>query len=206
MTIGWYSTGVFYWAKTFTEIFPIIITIICYSYVVDIYESENSMFVEYTVILTLGSLQIQGLGHMLGVLTGENTRIGVFIILGYIVLSFLFTNIMIPVKELHYTLREFSNFITSKLAFESIMVLYYGLDRCSDREFSYILVMLDIEDRDLYIDVYLLVIQFFIFRALALIFLFLKVNPIVNSKKNQGNREKIAKEFGKYDTGTKILV
>ena len=162
------------------------------------------MFFKYVVFLSIGALEVQSIGHVLGILTADDTRIGVFTIIGTFIFSFMFSNVLVPVKELHYSLQALSNLASLKLLIESVMIEFYGLGRCSDREFSYILFILDIDDKDLYINLYLLFIQFFIFRGIALIVLLLKVNPIVKSNKVLKEREKLIEQFNKeYEQGTK---
>ena len=201
---GWYSTGVYYWSKSIVEIIPIIITILCFSYVVDIYDSKNSMLFEYMIFLTIGALEVQSISHVLGILASDNIRVGVFTLVGVIMISFMFSNILIPIKELHYSLQVFSNLATLKLLIESLMILFYGLDRCSDREFSYILSILNIEDKDLYMNIYLLIAQFFLFRAIALLILMYKANSNINYKKDQEYKEVITELIVKRENVTKI--
>ena len=195
---GWYSTSVLYWSKTIVELFPLIITIVCYSYVVDIYEWKNSMFLKYAVFLTIGLLELQSVSHIFGILTADNTRIAVFTIIGVFLFQIIFSNFFIPIRELHYSLQVLSNLSTLKLLMESVMIMFYGLGRCFDREYSYILLILDIKDKDFYMNLELLVIQFFTFRAIALIVLLLRVNPIVNSRKDQERRKNITENVIAY--------
>ena len=192
---GWYSTGVYYWSKTLIELITQTIIIVIFSFVVDLYDAKNSMFYNYAIYLTIGALEVQSLGQVMGILTADDPQLGVFALVGCFVFSFLFCNVLIPVKELHYSLQVLSNFASLKLLFESVMILFYGLGRCSDREFSLILFLLDVEDKDLYINLQLLVVQFFIFRAIALTILLLKVSPFVNNKEERIERELIVEQL-----------
>ena len=176
----------------------------CFSYIVDIYESEKSMFYQYLVLFTMGALEVQSISHVFGILTYESIRVGVFTIIGFGIFLTMFSNVLIPIKELHYSLQLFSNLASIKLLIESLMVLFYGLDRCSDREFSYILSILDIEDMDLYINVSLLIAQFFIFRAIALLILIMKLNPMVNNKKVVNYRRKSVHQITTLDFKTTV--
>ena len=165
------------------EIIPIPITVICYSYVADLYEPEHRMFFKYLVLFTMGALHVQGLGHVLGIMSVGNVRMAVSSIVSLLIFLVLFSNVLIPVKELHYSFQLLSYLAPVKLIDESIFILLYGMDRCSDTEFAFILKLLDIEDKDLYINISLLVFQFFLFRAIALILFLLKVNPLFSTKK-----------------------
>ena len=162
------------------------------------------MFYSYATFLTIGALEVQSLSHVLGILTVGNIRLAVFTVLGLMVFTLLFGNVLIPIKELHYSLQVLNNFASIKLLFESLMILFYGLDRCSDREFSYTLAILDIEDLDLYKNLYLLIAQFFIFRAIALFVLIRKLNPIMNTKKDHDKRSKLIQKITRLGSKTKI--
>ena len=141
------------------------------------------MFVSYFVFLTIGALEAQSIGHLIGIIFSSNQRVAIFTSVGCVVFAFLLGNFIIPVKDMHYSLQTMSNLSPDKIVMENIYILYYGFDLCSEREFSYVLYYLAIDDKDFYKNTYLLVIQFFIFRTLSLVALLYKVNPITTSKK-----------------------
>ena len=179
---GWYSTGAYYWSKSLVELIPLLITILLYSYFVDIY--ERSMYVSYVLFLTIGALECESIGHFIGILFSSNQRVAIFTSVAFCIFALLFGNFVIPVDDMHYSLQILSNFSPNKLVMNNIFILYYGFDLCSDREFSSVLYFFTIEDQDFYKNTYLLVIQFFIFRTLTLLALLCKVNPLTNSKKH----------------------
>ena len=177
---GWYSTGVYYWSKSFVELIPLLITILFYSYFVDIY--ERSM---YVLFLTIGALECQSIGHFIGILFSSNQRVAIFTSVAFIIFAFLLSNFFIPIEDMHYSLQILSNLSPDKLVMENILILYYGFDLCSDREFSYVLYFLSIDEKNFYKNTYLSVIQFFIFRTLTLVALLCKVNPLTTSKQQR---------------------
>jgi hypothetical protein len=126
---------------------------------------------------------MQSLGHIIGIIFNESTKISVLFSVGLSALFFLFCNFLIPIKELHYSLQWFSNLSIFKLLFSGIIVLFYGFDRCSDREFSSIMYLLDLSDNDFYLNVRLLIIQLIFLRSFALIILIIKSNPFNSRKK-----------------------
>ncbi|CAG2179252.1 unnamed protein product [Oppiella nova] len=179
----WYSTGVYYWSKAIVELIPTVLILMCFSYIGDIYDSKHSMFTTYFIFLTIGALEIQSLGHFIGILFDGQQRLAVFTSIGVFIVTFLFSNFLIPINELHYSLQMLSMLSPLKLVLECIMLAFYGFDRCSDREFSFVLHLFDVTDNDFYINTQLLVIQFVVVRSASLIALLLKVSPFVNSKK-----------------------
>ena len=141
------------------------------------------MFFSYFFFLTIGALECQSIGHFIGIVFSSNQRVAIFTSVTFVIFAFLFCNILIPVEDMHYSLQILSNLSPDKLVMENIFILYYGFDLCSDREFSYVLYFLAIDEKDFYKNTYLLVIQFFLFRTLTLLALLCKVNPLTTSKK-----------------------
>jgi hypothetical protein len=128
-------------------------------------------------------LCIQSLGHLIGIIFCNNGKIAAFVSVDLFVLFLLFANYMIPLKELHYALQWLSNISAHKLIFESIIILFYGFDRCANREFSGVLYVLDIDDNTFYSNARILIIQFILIRSLALIALIIKTNSFSNRKR-----------------------
>jgi ABC-type multidrug transport system permease subunit len=158
------------------------ITIFCYVYIIDIYEG-NQIFLSYLFFLSLGILSIQSVGHIIGILFSESENIALLFSAIYGVFIYFLSNFLIPIKELHYTIQWLSNISTIKLIFESTIILFYGFDRCSDREFSSVMYLLDLNDGIFYLNIRILIYQFLIFRSLAIIVLLIKANPMKNKKR-----------------------
>ena len=171
---------------------PLLLNLVAFSYIVDMY--DRSMFVSYCIYLSMGVLEMQSMGHFIGIVFSSNQRLAVFISIGVLLFCILFGNFMIQTQTLHYSLQMVSYLSTFKLVLESILILYYGFDRCSDREFSFVLYFFNINDNDLYINTYLLVLQFIILRGLSLAALLYKVNPLSNSKDRQKRLEELTND------------
>jgi len=139
--------------------------------------------------MTTGVLCIQSLGHIIGIIFSDNAKIAVFIAVQLFVMFFLFCNFVIPIEELHYSLQLFSNISTVKLVFENILILFYGFDRCSDTEFSSIMFVFGLEDRDFYRNSRILIFQFIFLRSLSLIVLLFKANSFTQRKKAKELRD-----------------
>ena len=140
------------------------------------------MYWSLYLLLTIGTLETQSIGHFIGIVFSSNQRLAIFTSVGCFIFCFLLSNFMIPTKDLHYSLQIISLLSPIKLVLEGILILYYGFDKCSDREFSFVLYFFDIDDHDFYMNANLLVIQFVLFRVATMIALLYKVNPLVNSK------------------------
>ncbi len=161
---------------------PAFFSILCYIYIVDIYEG-NTIFFGYLFFIALCNLCIQSLGHIIGIVFSQSTKLSVLFSVGIYLLFTLFCNFLIPLKELHYSLQWLSNLSTVELSFTGLIVLFYGFDRCSDREISSIMYLFKLEDNDFYINIRLLIIQFILLRSFALIILLIKSNPFSGHKK-----------------------
>jgi hypothetical protein len=157
---------------------------VSFIYVVDIYEG-NTIFFGYLFFITAGILCVQSLGHVIGIIFSQSTKMSVLFSVGIYVLFLIFCNFLIPVKEFHYSLQWFSNLSTAKLSFTGLIILFYGFDRCSGNEFSSIMYLFDLEDNHFYNNVRLLIIQFILLRSFALIILLIKSNPFSGRKKAQ---------------------
>ena len=164
---------------------------------------ERSMFVSYLVFLTIGALECQSIGHLIGIVFSSNQRVAIFTSVAFLIFAFFFSNFMIPVEDMHYSLQILSNLSPEKLVMENIYILYYGFDLCSDREFSYVLYFLAIDEHQFYKNTYLLVIQFFIFRTLSLVALLREVNPLNTSKSQANDKLEYLQRLG---TASKSLI
>ncbi|XP_054156488.1 ABC transporter G family member 5-like [Oppia nitens] len=184
---GWYSAGTYYWAHTVVEIIPSIIIMIVFSMAVNIYSSvDNNMVVALVSYLLLGGLTIQSVGHIVGLTFMGHQRTAVFTGVGVFILFILFCNFFLPAKELHYALRAISNLNPLKLTFESLIIHFYGFDRClTGQEFSYIMYMFDLDDPDYYFNTNMLVVLFLVLRSASMAILLLKVHPMLNTRRDQ---------------------
>ena len=90
----------------------------------------------------------------------------------YIVLTF-FNNFIIPTKELVWIFQLFSDFTYPKHVFNSLLIIFYGLNRCSDTE-SRVLLQYGIEDRDLWFSMTCAVINMIVFNCIVICLLFVK--------------------------------
>ena len=170
-----------------------IITFLVYSYVIDI--NNQSMFIWYFIFFTIGSFYIQGIGQTIGIIFSNNQRMSVFVSISILILSVVFSNCLVKMKELQYTIQLMSMLNPIKLVFECLMILMYGFDRCTDREFSFPLYLFDIEDNDYVINLRILIVLFVISRLLPLIALDVKVNSFNNSNKYNSERSEKLNNF-----------
>ena len=161
------------------------------------------MYVSYVLFLTIGALECQSIGHLIGIVFSSNQRMAIFTSVAFTIFAFLFSNFLIPVQDMHYSLQILSNLSPNKLVMENIFILYYGFDLCSDREFSYVLYFFAIDDNDFYKNTYLLVIQFFMFRILTLVALLCKVDLLTNSKEQAIKK---LEYIQRLDTPSKSLI
>ena len=146
------------------------------------------------LFIILGSVMTQSIGHFIGIVLSSNIRLAVFTSIGFSIFAVLFSNFMIPTKDLHYSLQMVSLLSPVKLVMECLFILYYGFDKCSDREFSFVLFLFDVKDEDFYINTYIIVVELVITRAASMIALLYKVNPLIDSKvRAEKNREQTSR-------------
>jgi hypothetical protein len=90
------------------------------------------------------------------------------------------------------------------MTFESIIILFYGFNRCAENKFSSIMYFFGFDDNYYYRNVKILLIQLLFLRFLALIVLIIKTNPFRNliCKKSQKSQELEVKTSNSTDTYT----
>ena len=106
----------------------------------------------------------------------------------YYIILFLFSNYLVPISQLHYSLQYLSDLSIIKLMIESLIIRFYGFDRCSKREISSVLYFYKLNDGLYYRNHILLVIQLILLRILVLICLLTK-----NKTKLNVNKQKFTK-------------
>jgi K+-transporting ATPase A subunit len=92
------------------------------------------------------------------------------------------------------------------MTFESIIILFYGFDRCTENNISSIMYFFGFENNSYYRNMIILLIQLLFLRFLALIVLIIKANPFrnLNCKKSEKSHElevKISNPTNAYTPG-----
>lgn len=139
------------------------------------------------------------MGETIGIVFAGNQRTAVCVAIVCVVLMTVFNNLIVKQKHIHYTIRQLVALNPLKAVLESILITIYGFGRCSDREISLPLLMLDIDDSDYYYNLRLLVVQIVLSRAVTVFALLVKVHPFVNKnqKTSQFLKEYFKQKFSK---------
>ncbi|KAH9511043.1 hypothetical protein DERF_009529 [Dermatophagoides farinae] len=134
---GWYSTGVFYTMKLFTEIIPLIPAITIVAYITDIFEPiRPGMYWWMLLYFIINALVAQALGHLIAILTLGDFIALIIAMPAVEVISLLLSNIATPVRRLHYIFQFLSYFAPTRFGLEAILLLQYGFERCRKKKFK----------------------------------------------------------------------
>ncbi|XP_046913707.2 uncharacterized protein LOC124494563 [Dermatophagoides farinae] len=188
---GWYSTGVFYTMKLFTEIIPLIPAIIILAYINDIFEPiRPGMYWWMLFYLIINALVAQALGHLIAILTLGNFIALIIAMPAVQVISLLLSNIATPVRRLHYIFQFLSYFAPTRFGLEAILLLQYGFERCGKKEVQKILLKLKMEDNEhefhetyFLSTIIMLIFNMLFYRIIAILVLLIKTNRYENRRR-----------------------
>ncbi|KAH7637213.1 uncharacterized protein LOC124495078 isoform X3 [Dermatophagoides farinae] len=188
---GWYSTGVFYTMKLFTEIVPLIPAIIILAYINDIFEPiRPGMYWWMLFYLIINALVAQALGHLIAILTLGNFIALIIAMPAVEVISLLLGNIATPVRRLHYIFQFLSYFAPTRFGLEAILLLQYGFERCRKKEVQKILLKLKMEDNEhefhetyFLSTIIMLIFNMLFYRIIAILVLLIKTNRYENRRR-----------------------
>ncbi|OTF69737.1 hypothetical protein BLA29_004511 [Euroglyphus maynei] len=192
---GWYSTGSFYLMKIFTELIPIIPVIFIYCYIVNIYEPILPGIYYWIVFyLIIGTLAAQAIGHLIAIITlGEFIAL-IISIPAIQTMALLVSNMVTPVKRLHYTYQFLANFLPTRFGVEALSLLQYGFNRCRRKQVQKLLYRLRMENDEhkhhsafLMNTIIMLVFIVIFYRIIALLLLLIKTNRYENRRKRAQN-------------------
>ena len=148
-----------------------------YSRIVNINLSLDN-YIGYSYLLTIAVLCAQSYGHMSGIIFSGQQNIAILFAISLNVLSFVLSNSLIPRKELHWIMQYLSDMSCTKHSFESLIILNYGFDRCSQNQISLVLHRFGIESTDFWFNCIYLLFNLIILKTLTLIILIVKTNTI----------------------------
>ena len=191
----WFSTLSYFFSKFIVDSIPIVINCILYSIAICYYSQQigqHFRFFYCCLIFTICILCSQSFGTIVGLILQGNQQLAVMTSMAsYIVLTF-FNNFIIPTKELVWIFQLFSDFTFPKHLFNSILIIFYGLDRCQSPIQSRVLYEYGITDNDLRFSLIfsimiLIFFKFFEFTLLAIITNWpqIKMNMVNVSKINK---------------------
>ncbi|XP_054152529.1 uncharacterized protein LOC128951304 [Oppia nitens] len=107
-TKRWYSSGTYFWSSSIVETLPILVYLIPFCLVVNMYRSWTMFGIYYTTII-LSVLCAQSLSQMLSTLLRKDIKTMLTLVLIVFFLSYLLMSALIPINEMHYSLQLLSN-------------------------------------------------------------------------------------------------
>ena len=146
-----------------------------YSLIVDPNRSLHT-YIGYSYLLTMAVLCAQSYGHISGILFTGKQNIAILFALILYVFSFVLSNSLVPLKELHYVMQWLSDMSCTKHCFESMIILIYGFDRCPHNHMSLVLFRFGIESTDFLFNCIYLLFDLIILKIITLIILIVKTN------------------------------
>ncbi|CAG2112332.1 unnamed protein product [Medioppia subpectinata] len=146
-TNGWYSVESYFMVKFLVNIIPILVTNICLSFIIDIYDRLDAMPAAIFVAITLASVAIQRICHLVSICFPRHTASAAIIIC---VLISITNSFFIPVYEFGPALQHLTNLSPIKFAFKYLVVYLYGRGRCpTGTHISSVLYKFQLMDEDL---------------------------------------------------------
>lgn len=158
--------------------------IFIYAWIVNIYEPlRPGIYWWLTFLLFISVLAIQGLGHLIALLTNGHftmltiTNIGVFLFL--VILSNFFN----PIGRMHYIYQLISNLSICRFLNEATILLQYAFGRCGPKEIQATLYVMMLTHEDhFYHCIHMLFFNLIFYRAMSLAILIAKSNPLENRR------------------------
>ncbi|CAG2113237.1 unnamed protein product, partial [Medioppia subpectinata] len=216
---GWYSSGAYYWAKSTVDICPVLVTLLPFIGIMNKYKSW-SKFGAYYGFLSISTLCSQSVGHIAGIVFSQDSKMALVLSFGIHYSMMILGNCIIPVKEFHRYIQYISHVSYIKHAFESIMIVIYGFDRCPAGTQSSVLNRFDLADDDrgiFWTNVRNMLIVFLGLKMLALFLLIFKSNyrlfrlsrrqprpasgqPVPNGTGNDSNDSQNVVKLYEFDT------
>ena len=134
---GWYSLGSYFVAKCIADIPPNFIFPIIYcigSYLITEQIMEFWRFFSYILIMILLSILTQGFGFLVSAYFVDNITASTVIGATINIPLFLFTGLLIKIKSIPVYFRPLTYISYFRLAFEALMAIIYGFNRCPQLE------------------------------------------------------------------------
>ncbi|CAG2118656.1 unnamed protein product, partial [Medioppia subpectinata] len=144
---GWYSVESYFMVKLVVNIIPIFVTNICLSFIINIYDRLDAMPAAIFMAVTLASVAIQRICHLVSICFPRHTASAAIIIC--VLFSLTNTNFM-PVYEFGPAFQQLTNLSPIKAVFSYFQVYLYGRGRCpTATHISSVLYRNQLTDEDL---------------------------------------------------------
>ena len=144
--------------------------------------SEGHRCIQFVAIITLGFLCTEGIGHTMGIIMINYHQIAVLLSIGLFMTMSLFANFFVLIRDMPLIFQYISELSFFKFFFNSILLIIYGQNRCSEGQESSVLYKYGIDDSQLKTNYLKLVIYAIFLKILSLVVLLIKNNFEVDLK------------------------
>ena len=118
----------------------------------------------------------------------------------------MFENFFTLIKDMPIHFQYISDFIHMKYVFNSALISVYGFNRCSPEEKSVVFMKFDVDDSQLYPNIYKLAIYAFLLKCVTYLMLKLKTNFKISFKCFEGKQNKSIDEKEEMQSKTSTVV
>ena len=195
--LGWYSTGAYLWAKTLTDSLPLFAVIAVFYLNTSLYSSYK-IYTVYVLTSILSVLCTQSIAQISAIIYHDETRLAFLSSIFVNTLFFILGNTLFPLKELHYSLQILSSLSYVRLSFESVLLIIYGFDRCSEDQLSTVLYGFQIETQDFWPNIIKLIIITLSFKFITFLVLISRINHSFEPKTEESDRIKQLDQFAHF--------
>ena len=162
-------------AKTITDFLPQMIIISIFCWISNLYNTIE-MYLVYYFLITSVVFCCQCVAQISATLFPEDTKLSLFTAIMINLSTLITSNSLFYLKELHYSVQTLSCLSYSKAAFECLLIIIYGFDRCSEDQISTVLYSYEIETQDFWPNVINLIIICCSLKLMSFVVLIMKVN------------------------------
>ena len=194
-------------AKNIVELIPIILYSICIAFLTYYLSGQllkKQRLLYYIIVITIAMICAQGFAYLCGIIFIENDVLAIISsTIGYQSLV-MFANYIIIIKEMapHFQLVSVISF--PKYTFNSGLILFYGLNRCQSEQRSIVLYKFDVNDEQLWTNIYALIVYAFSLRIIGFILLHFKINTFFKSNKSEYSEIEDLNQFKVKETKLSI--
>ena len=172
------------WSKSLTDLFPLLFVIAIFYWIANLY-SSSQIYLVYYVTTILSNQCTQCLARIGAIIFHRDPKLALLFAFTLFTIFTILGNSLFLIKELHYSLQILSSISFIRWSFESLLLIIYGFDRCSEEQFSSVLHVFQIDSSDFWPDIINLIIVTVFLNIITFILLIIKTKSSFD-----GNRSK----------------
>ena len=145
--IGWYSSGSFIVAKTIVELTRLSLTMMVFCWIINKH-GTTKLNLAYLLLWMFAVVCCQSVGQIAVVLLPRNAKLALFTGILVQLSMNMYSNHLIPVRHLHYSLQMVSEFTYTRMIWECLMLSMYS--DCGSGRISLPLNLFDLKGDEYY--------------------------------------------------------